>query len=80
MIAVPQRVGEANEQTVDSGILNKGESIKEKGPVPATKGEVRPYADVIGTYEESYRQSTERLQLPNDLQQMVQQYFTEIEK
>ena len=80
LIAVPQRVGEANEQTVDSGILNEGESIKEKGPVPATKGEIRPYVDVIGTYEESYRQSTERLQLPNDLQQMVQQYFTEIEK
>lgn len=80
LIAVPQRVGEANEQTVDSGIQNEGESIKEKGTVPATKGEIRPYADVLGTYKESYRQSTERLQLPNDLQQMVQQYFTEIEK
>ena len=80
LIAVPQRIGEANEQTIDSGIQNEGEGIKEKGTVPATKGEVRPYADVLGTYEESYRQSTERLQLPNDLQQMVQQYFTEIEK
>lgn len=80
LIAVPQRIGEANEQTVDSGVQNEGEGIKEKGTVSATKGEVRPYADVLGTYEESYRQSTERLQLPNDLQQMVQQYFTEIEK
>lgn len=80
LIAVPQRIGEANEQIVDSGVQNEGESIKEKGTVPATKGEVRPYSDVLGTYEESYRQSTERLQLPNDLQQMVQQYFTSIEK
>jgi hypothetical protein len=80
LIAVPQRVGEANEQTIDGGIQNEGERIKEKGTVPATKGEVRPYADVLGTYEESFRQSTERLQLPNDLQQMVQQYFTSIEK
>ena len=80
LIAVPQRIGEANEHTIDSGVQNEGEGIKEKGTVPATKGEVRPYADVLGTYEESYRQSTERLQLPNDLQQMVQQYFTEIEK
>ena len=79
LLAIPQRVGEANTTTIDSGIQNDGETVKEKGPVPATKGDVRPYADVVGTYEESYRQSTERLQLPQDLQQMVQSYFTSIE-
>ncbi len=47
--------------------------------MPAIKGDIRPYEEVVGTYKDSYMQSTERLQLPSDLQQMVQNYFTSIE-
>lgn len=80
LLAIPQRVGEANSHTVDGGVLGKGETGTERGPVPATKGEVRPYAEVIGSYENSYRQSADRLQLPSDLQQMVQNYYSSIEQ
>lgn len=44
-----------------------------------TKGSVRPYEDVIGEYEEKYLQSTERLQLPKDLQNVVESYFSSIQ-
>ena len=79
LIAVPERIGQAGDPTIDSGEKNDGETITEKGPVPTTKGTVRSYEDVIGSYKDSYRESTDRLQLPNDLQKMVQSYFTSIE-
>ena len=79
LIAVPERIGQAGDSTVDAGTINDGETITEKGPVPTTKGTVHAYGDVIGSYKESYRKSTERLQLPSDLQKKVQSYFTAIE-
>lgn len=80
LLAIPKRVGESNGTTTDGGLLGDGETVTERGPVPATKGEVRPYAEVIGTYEDSYMQSTDRLQLPSDLQQMVQNYYSSMEQ
>lgn len=79
LLAIPSRLGGSSSTTVDGGKLGEGKPIEEKGPVPATKGEVRPYQEVVGSYKDSYMQSTDRLQLPNDLQQMVQTYFTSIE-
>lgn len=80
LVAIPQRVGESNGSTVDGGLLGEGETVTERGPVPATKGDVRPYSEVIGSYQNSYMQSTDRLQLPSDLQQMVQNYYSSIEQ
>lgn len=81
LLSVPSgRLGESNEQTVDSGPIGEGDpAIEKKGPVPVTKGSVRPYEDVIGEYEEKYLQSTERLQLPKDLQNVVESYFSSIQ-
>ncbi|MFF5995419.1 hypothetical protein AAGS61_11835 [Lysinibacillus sp. KU-BSD001] len=79
LLAVPHRIGGSSDTTVDSGKIGEGDTIEEKGYVPATRGDVRPYEEVVGTYKDSYMQSTERLQLPSDLQQMVQHYFTSIE-
>ncbi|CAM5713121.1 Cdk activating kinase (CAK)/RNA polymerase II transcription initiation/nucleotide excision repair factor TFIIH/TFIIK, cyclin H subunit OS=Lysinibacillus sphaericus OX=1421 GN=LYSIN_02656 PE=4 SV=1 [Lysinibacillus sphaericus] len=44
-----------------------------------TKGTIRPYDEVIGSYKDSYLESSQRLQLPKDLQNVVQSYFTTIE-
>lgn len=80
LLAIPKRVGESTGPTTDGGLLGDGETVTDRGPVSATKGEVRPYAEVIGTYEDSYMQSTDRLQLPSDLQQMVQNYYSSMEQ
>ncbi|WP_332645589.1 hypothetical protein [Lysinibacillus sp. 54212] len=79
LLAIPSRLGGSSSTTVDGGKLGEGKPIEEKGPVPTTKGEIRPYQEVVGSYRDSYMRSTDRLQLPTDLQQMVQSYFTSIE-
>jgi len=44
-----------------------------------TKGSVKPYDEVVGSYKDSYLKSSDRLQLPTDLQRIVQDYFSSIE-
>lgn len=80
LLSIPERIGGSNETTVDGGPLNEGEPVGEqKGSVPVTKGTIRPYEEVIGQYKESYLESSERIQLPKDLQDIVQSYFSSIE-
>lgn len=80
LLSIPERFGEENETTTDGGPLSEGEPIGEqKGSVPVTKGTIRPYEEVIGQYKESYLESSERIQLPKDLQDIVQSYFSSIE-
>lgn len=80
LLSIPNRIGGSSETTVDGGPLGEGDPAEEqKGPVPVTKGTVRPYEEVIGQYEGSFMESTERLQLPRDLQEVVESYFTSIQ-
>ncbi|HWL12189.1 MAG TPA: hypothetical protein VNQ57_04305, partial [Ureibacillus sp.] len=80
LLSVPERVGGSSETTADGGPLNEGTAVGEqKGSVPVTKGTIRPYEEVIGDYKESYLKSSERMQLPKDLQDIVQSYFSSIE-
>ncbi|HWK21609.1 MAG TPA: hypothetical protein VNS08_01135 [Ureibacillus sp.] len=80
LLTIPERVGGSNETTVDGGKLGEGTAAGEqKGPVPVTKGTVRPYEEVVGSYRDSYLESSERMQLPKDLQDIVQSYFSSIE-
>lgn len=81
LLSIPsERVGESGGPTVDGGPLGEGDSAGEqKGTVPVTKGTVRPYEEVVGQYEERYMQSTKRLQLPRDLQNVVESYFSSIQ-
>lgn len=80
-LSVPSRIGGTGDTTVDGGELGEGTpSSVQQGPVPVTKGTIRPYEEIVGDYKDSYLQSTDRLQLPKDLQQMVQSYFSSIEE
>ncbi|MFC7687525.1 hypothetical protein [Ureibacillus sp. GCM10028918] len=80
LLSIPDRVGGSSETTVDGGSLGEGTAVGEqKGPVPVKKGTVRPYEEVIGDYKDSYLESSERMQLPKDLQDIVQSYFSSIE-
>lgn len=80
LLSIPERVGGSSETTVDGGPLGGGTAVGEqKGPVPVTKGTIRSYEEVIGDYKDSYLKSSERMQLPKDLQDIVQSYFSSIE-
>lgn len=79
-MTVPSRIGGTGETEVDSGELGEGEAADEQeAVVPAERGEVRPYRDVVGQYSDSYFSSAEKLELPSDLQKVVEQYFSSIE-
>lgn len=79
LLSIPKRIGKMEDITVDGGPLGSGESKQQKGAVHATKGTVVPYEEVISEYKNSYFESSERLQLPKDLQAIVQSYFSSIE-
>ena len=80
LLTTPNRIGGSSETSVDGGALGEGSHVSEQqGNGPITKGTIRPYEEVIGSYKDSYIESSERLQLPKDLQNVVQSYFTSIE-
>lgn len=80
LLTTPNRLGGSSETSVDGGALGDGSHVSEQqGNDPITKGTIRPYEEVIGSYKDSYLESSERLQLPKDLQNVVQSYFTSIE-
>ncbi len=80
LLTTPKRIGGSSQTSVDSGTLGEGSHVSEQqGNGPITKGSIRPYEEVIGSYKDSYLESSERLQLPKDLQKVVQSYFTSIE-
>ncbi|QCR30719.1 hypothetical protein [Lysinibacillus sp. SGAir0095] len=80
LLSIPNRVGGNQDTTVDGGPLGDGTAVGEqKGPVPVTKGTIRPYEEVVGDYKDSYLKSSDRMQLPKDLQDIVQSYFSSIE-
>ncbi|GLC87655.1 hypothetical protein [Lysinibacillus piscis] len=80
LVTTPNRIGGSSETSVDGGKLGEGSPASaQQGNGPITKGSIRPYEEVIGAYKDSYLESSERLQLPKDLQHVVQSYFTSIE-
>lgn len=82
LVAIPNRIGEKGKTTTDRGKLSDGDpqSIQQSDNGKVTKGSVRSYKEVIGNYKDSYMQTTERLQLPGELHQIVQKYFSSVEK
>ena len=80
LLSIPERIGGSSETTADGGPLGGGTAVGEqKGAVPITKGTIQPYEEVIGQYKDSYLESSDRMQLPKDLQDIVQSYFSSIE-
>lgn len=80
LLTAPSRLGGEGAVEVDRGNLGSGQaSGEQEGAVPAERGTARPYADLVGDYSESYFTSADRIGLPADLQQVVEQYFTSVE-
>ncbi|MCA0989059.1 hypothetical protein [Guptibacillus algicola] len=79
LVTVPNRTGGDGKIEQDSGELGEGSSEMEEAPeAPVLPGSVRSYQEVYGDYEEGYRQSVERLQLPKHLETLVKQYYSEM--
>lgn len=79
LLTVPNRLGAKGDIEQDSGDLGQGKSEMEEAPEsPVLPGSVRSYQEVYGDYSEGYRQSVERLQLPNHLESLVKQYYSEM--
>ena len=80
MLSIPTRIGGTGDTSTDSGKLSEGEAAGEQtGEVPVTRGTARPYEEVVNEYSDSYIESSDRMQLPSDLQRIVQDYFSSVE-
>ncbi|MCM3610666.1 hypothetical protein M4S82_05335 [Planococcus sp. MERTA32b] len=80
MLSIPSRIGGSGETTVDNGELSEGEDGSfEEGAVDAERGTIRPYEEVVGSYSDSYFSSANRMKLPPDLRNIIEQYFSSID-
>ncbi|WP_391208255.1 hypothetical protein [Psychrobacillus sp. L4] len=80
LLSIPSRIGGTSETTVDGGKLGEGEAASQQpGEVPVTRGSAKPYGEVVNEYSDSYLKSSERMQLPTDLQRLIQNYFSSVE-
>ncbi|KRF68125.1 hypothetical protein ASG99_01185 [Bacillus sp. Soil768D1] len=79
MLTIPEMTdGKQNTET-DNGQLGEGSGEEEEADGPVLKGNLRNYEEVYQQYENSYRQSTERLRLPSDLNNLVKNYFNKLD-
>ncbi|MFD6438604.1 hypothetical protein ACFWDG_02030, partial [Peribacillus sp. NPDC060186] len=79
MLTIPEMTdGKQNTET-DNGQLGAGSGEEEEADGPVLKGNLRNYEEVYQQYENSYRQSTERLRLPSDLNNLVKNYFNKLD-
>lgn len=80
LLTVPERItGQVNTET-DSGQLGDGGPAgQSEGAGPILRGSARPYSEVYESYERSYRESSERYKLPDELAEIVKNYFTNID-
>nr|WP_295972028.1 hypothetical protein [uncultured Bacillus sp.] len=79
-LSIPEEVEGKEHRELDEGQLGAGQALSQtEGSGPVIKGTIRPYEEVYGEYEQSYRESAERYQLPANLENIVQNYFTNID-
>lgn len=71
--------GDGPEETV-GGPLDEGqETVQSGGYGIGSPGVSRPYSEVFGSYETAAREALERNDLPPQLQQLVKQYFSDLD-
>ena len=81
VITPANRFGEQQQTTVDGGETAEGEGIDtERGYVNATEHTPIAYEAAMAQYEGQYLQQAEQLELPANLQQVVQHYFSTIQQ
>ncbi|KZE38304.1 hypothetical protein AV656_05130 [Bhargavaea cecembensis] len=78
LVSTPQSPPEPGDQVMDPGPQKEGLSAADS-LVPAERGEVRPYEEVKGEYRDAFVEHAGRLGLPEDLQQVLSDYFSSID-
>ncbi|MGF2616179.1 hypothetical protein FZC84_00180 [Rossellomorea vietnamensis] len=79
LVTVPDRLGGKTNQSVDNGQLGQGSGERQTTDEgPALRGSARPYNEVYGEYEQAYRESVDRMALPSNLENVVKNYFSEL--
>ena len=78
-LTIPEKIeGDQNVEN-DFGKTGEGSGEQQVAPDgPVLKGSVRPYEEVYGEYEQSYRESVDRMDLPGYLEDVVKDYFSEL--
>lgn len=80
MISTPRTPDGGGTPTSDQGPLNsRGGEIEKGGQAPVLDGASRPYEEVYSEYAAEATQSLNRSQLPQSMQNLVRDYFTEIQ-
>ncbi|WP_181444447.1 hypothetical protein [Bacillus sp. 03113] len=80
LLTIPEYAKGENRTEQDTGELGAGTQGQQMdGDGLVLKGSIRPYQEVYGEYEKAYRESTERYKLPTDLEDMVKNYFSNID-
>ncbi|GIO26283.1 hypothetical protein [Ornithinibacillus bavariensis] len=78
-LTIPERIDSEKSIERDFGELGKGSSEMQKTPDGLIlKGSVRSHEEVYGQYADSYRKSVDRLQLPAYLEDVVKDYFSDL--
>ncbi|MCR2820895.1 hypothetical protein [Lederbergia panacisoli] len=78
-LTIPETVDGKINIEKDSGKMGEGKPVEQgEGNGPVLKGSVRPYEEVYNQYEKASRESTNRMQLPTELESIVKNYFSKI--
>ncbi|WP_026907608.1 hypothetical protein [Paucisalibacillus globulus] len=79
-LTIPEFMDGKENVESDYGEFGKGDSEFQSTPDGLVmKGSVRSYEEVYGKYEDSYRKSVERLELPTYLENVVKDYFSDLD-
>ncbi|GIP39641.1 hypothetical protein J31TS4_29210 [Paenibacillus sp. J31TS4] len=80
LVTTPGASSGGGTPTLDAGPLNGTGGQVEKGvPVPVGPGSMRPYEEVYGSYAAEATESLNRSELPGSVQNLVRDYFLEIQ-
>ncbi|MFI8686454.1 hypothetical protein [Rossellomorea sp. NPDC077527] len=80
MLSIPEKVEGEDKVELDSGEIGEGErgdQFQTDGPIQ--RGSLRPYEEVYQDYYSSYRNGSDRADIPKDLEQIIESYFSEID-
>ncbi|WAA13632.1 hypothetical protein [Fervidibacillus halotolerans] len=78
-LTVPEKIDGPINLENDFGIIGEGsQGVEFESEGLAMKGNLRPYEEVFSEYEKAYFESTNRTRLPEELQKIIQNYFSSI--
>lgn len=78
-LTIPEKIDGKETVENDFGQLGEGNGEQQMAPeAPVLNGTVHSYEEVYGNYEHAYRESVERMDLPGYLEDVVKDYFSDL--